>query len=88
MRIKAIHTYLLSTAKLSGQTTYEETAGLVLPERAADTSGYRGRLDERHRCVYPRDRSTLPAAWKAKAGCAAGAKRTHPSYARGADRRY
>ena len=61
MRIKAVHTYLLSTAKLSGQTTYEETAGLVLPERAADTSGYRGRLDERHRCVYPRDRSTLLA---------------------------
>ena len=68
MRIKAVHTYLLSTAKLSGQTTYEETAGLVLPERAADTSGYRGRLDERHRCVYPRDRSTLLVCVESESG--------------------
>jgi D-galactarolactone cycloisomerase len=69
MKIKAIHSRVLSTAAHPDQATYEEDAGLVLPDRfAQERSGYQGRLDDRHRCVYPSDRSTVLVAIEADNG--------------------
>ena len=72
MRIKAVHTYLPSTAKLSGQTTYEETAGLVLPERAADTSATAAASMSATAASTRATAQRSQPAWRAKAGCAAG----------------
>jgi D-galactarolactone cycloisomerase len=69
MKIKAIHSRVLSTAAHPDQATYEEEAGLVLPDRFARTAtGFIGRVDDRHQCVYPSDRSTVLVAIEADNG--------------------
>ncbi|MGY8823715.1 MAG: mandelate racemase/muconate lactonizing enzyme family protein [Candidatus Latescibacterota bacterium] len=69
MKIKAIHSRVLSTAASPDQATYEEDAGLVLPERFAQQQpGFHGRIDDRHRCVYPSDRSTVLVAIETENG--------------------
>lgn len=69
MKIKAIHSRVLSTAAHPDQTTYEEEAGLVLPDRfARAATGFIGRVDDRHQCVYPSDRSTVLVAIEADNG--------------------
>lgn len=59
MKITAIHARVLSTAADAATPTYAEEAGLVMPRPPAETGGYRGRIDQRHRCVYPSDRATV-----------------------------
>lgn len=69
MRIKAIRSRVLSTAAHPDQATYEEDAGLLLPDRFAQKqAGFVGRIDDRHRCVYPSDRSTVLVAVEADNG--------------------
>ena len=59
MKIKTIRARVLSSAADAATPTYAEEAGLVMPRPPAEEGGYRGRLDQRHRCVYPSDRATV-----------------------------
>lgn len=69
MKIKAIHSRVLSTAADPEQASYKEEAGLVMPERFVRSQpGLLARVDDRHRCVYPSDRSTVVVAVEADNG--------------------
>lgn len=69
MKIAAIHSRVLSTAAHPDQPSYQEEAGLVVPERfARPAPGVLARVDDRHRCVYPTDRSTVIVAVEANNG--------------------
>ena len=69
MKIKTVHSRVLSTAAHPEQISYEEEAGLVVPDRFSRTEpGAVTRVDDRHRCVYPSDRSTVLLAVEADNG--------------------
>ena len=69
MKIKAIHSRVLSTAAHPDHPTYAEEAGLVVPDRfAREQPGAFARVDDRHRCVYPSDRSTVLVSIEADNG--------------------
>lgn len=69
MKIRAIHSRVLSTAAHPEQASYEEQAGLVVPDRfIREQPGLVTRVDDRHRCVYPSDRSTVLVAIEADNG--------------------
>ena len=69
MKIKAIHSRVLSTSAHPDQPTYAEEAGLVVPDRfAREQPGALARVDDRHCCVYPSDRSTVVVAVEADNG--------------------
>jgi len=66
---RPLHYGVLSTAAHPEQASYEEEACLVVPERfIRDRPGAVTRVDDRHRCVYPSDRSTVLVAIEAENG--------------------
>ena len=58
MKIESVTCEILSTGKLEGATRYEDTAGLKFAEVGESRTGFGGRADTRHLCVYPSDRMT------------------------------
>ena len=58
MKIDSVVCQVLTTARLNGAKTYEDTAGLRFPEAPGDEGRFAGRVDTRHLCVYPADRFT------------------------------
>ena len=58
MKIDSVVCQVLSTARLNGAETYEDTAGLKFPDASGDEGRFAGRADTRHLCVYPADRFT------------------------------
>ena len=58
MRITAVKSRILSSSSVPIET-YEQTAGLNFPDLSDYHTGYVGRFDKRHVCVYPRDRTVV-----------------------------